>query len=1371
MVFPDVPDNAQLRKDSDINLMKVLESLAPVTADEDASVIPSSDGIERFRRQLQGSALSSGSEGTSTNATKSAVEDSTQTAETSSASDTSATPVESVAQAMGQQSDAAPSADGPQLSSVEGNEPFKVPHPQTPVYTPQPPPPPPVPPPAPPPAPPVIVTTKITPLPQMIGYHNNTLLDNRLSKPSTSQAKLVEDKNSAEGSGDMFKNNGLSADEAAFISGLHNSNEAKAEVPVVPVLPGSEGAIQDESVDASGDGKIASGSGASFGEHVPSSDSASGDYSSGSESVSDDKSPSSSGEKRNEIEVEATSGTNFLSGDDDKETSGESDSEDLPGSLGAFKGIEKIEKTAEDEKPTIVESTNNVQKPVENSQSAVPETAETVETAAVQTPQQPENTVQTPEKPAAVEQEADLMGSGSGTPLTPSATAESVTENSQAAVPQAADTVETAAVQTPQQPEITVQTPEKAAAVEQEADLMGSGSGTPLTTSATAESVTENSQAAVPQAADTVETAAVQTPQQPEITVQTPEKAAAVEQEADLMGSGSGTPLTPSATAESVTENSQAAVPQAADTVETASVQTPQQPEITVQTPEKAAAVEQEADLMGSGSDMTLTPSATVESFAENSQSALPQAADKVETSAVQKPQQAEITVQTPEKSAAVEEEADLMASGSGMPITPSATSESFPEIQTEAAAVQSPSEIEASASGQEPTRHKLPYHDPNYIREEQPEPRHPTSSTTKEESVINSADKALPIDSTKAQETVSQVNTVQDSLPKEESVINSADKALPIDSTKAQETVSQVNTVQDSLPKEESVINSADKALPIDSTKTQETVSQVNTVQDSLPESGSGSGSGSDSLFMSDSEEQLPGSVGAMGPNLMTMNNLAVASGDDSAEASASGSGTAETITSDNFKKDSIAKLSAEPLETDTIKSDSTVMNSVATKTASGSGAGAGDDISNDNDLQLPEASGEEITSGTATVSDSNSGVDVSTITSSKATPTLGSSSKTVESTNQQTVSTSTVAKDTVLSAKSSQDGSAKQTKTLPGSLGVEDSISFSGSGTSEGSTGLDNESDEIVGEGSTDDNEQLPQYKKTLGEDTYNKADDIRGETAASHAQEDQQPAISLKLPSFDLSKDSSLKAALGEAALNNAPMSFGSGSLGSGAEEEGSTDALEGSGITGTLEFTPVTNPEEALLKVSGTKGQNDETDGESENTDNEGSTKSLTSGESKHDVPASDIFEQEQPEIEVEDEERFDDEGWPKLGDTVDEQMLDHFMISQILEQNLTLFYGGLSGRSGTVGPPGPKGRFGDRGVTGEPGPFGSSGDIGAPGADGVLGTKGAPGPPGAYGRKGQRGPQGPPGTAGISWVSWYTRHQGIYWTTRTGFYNA
>ena len=49
----DVPDNVQLQKDSDINLMEVLESLAPVPGEEVVAVKPKGEGIERFRRRVE----------------------------------------------------------------------------------------------------------------------------------------------------------------------------------------------------------------------------------------------------------------------------------------------------------------------------------------------------------------------------------------------------------------------------------------------------------------------------------------------------------------------------------------------------------------------------------------------------------------------------------------------------------------------------------------------------------------------------------------------------------------------------------------------------------------------------------------------------------------------------------------------------------------------------------------------------------------------------------------------------------------------------------------------------------------------------------------------------------------------------------------------------------------------------------------------------------------------------------------------------------------------------------------------------------------------------------------------------------------------
>ena len=103
--------------------------------------------------------------------------------------------------------------------------------------------------------------------------------------------------------------------------------------------------------------------------------------------------------------------------------------------------------------------------------------------------------------------------------------------------------------------------------------------------------------------------------------------------------------------------------------------------------------------------------------------------------------------------------------------------------------------------------------------------------------------------------------------------------------------------------------------------------------------------------------------------------------------------------------------------------------------------------------------------------------------------------------------------------------------------------------------------------------------------------------------------------------------------------------------------------------------------------------------------------------------------------------------PKPGDTVDQQLLDRFMISQILEQNLTLFYGGLSGRPGKQGPVGPPGATGMRGMTGAMGPSGPIGDVGSPGADGESGPIGPPGLPGMPGFKGEKGPPGLMGLAG------------------------
>ena len=72
--------------------------------------------------------------------------------------------------------------------------------------------------------------------------------------------------------------------------------------------------------------------------------------------------------------------------------------------------------------------------------------------------------------------------------------------------------------------------------------------------------------------------------------------------------------------------------------------------------------------------------------------------------------------------------------------------------------------------------------------------------------------------------------------------------------------------------------------------------------------------------------------------------------------------------------------------------------------------------------------------------------------------------------------------------------------------------------------------------------------------------------------------------------------------------------------------------------------------------------------------------------------------------------------PYEGDIVTEAFLEHLMVSQLLEQNLNLFYTNMAGRPGeqgdpgTKGPPGPPGQPGLNGYPGPPGDPGSIGNI-------------------------------------------------------------
>lgn len=109
--------------------------------------------------------------------------------------------------------------------------------------------------------------------------------------------------------------------------------------------------------------------------------------------------------------------------------------------------------------------------------------------------------------------------------------------------------------------------------------------------------------------------------------------------------------------------------------------------------------------------------------------------------------------------------------------------------------------------------------------------------------------------------------------------------------------------------------------------------------------------------------------------------------------------------------------------------------------------------------------------------------------------------------------------------------------------------------------------------------------------------------------------------------------------------------------------------------------------------------------------------------------------------------------PQEGDIVTEQFLEHLMVSQLLEQNLNLFYTNMAGRPGEpgkAGSKGPPGQPGQPGIPGMPGPSGDPGSIGPPGEAGTKGLVGAPGLPGFrgdFGDAGESGLGGPPGSPG------------------------
>eukprot|EP00794_Sanderia_malayensis_P018812 gene18812-20708_t len=199
----------------------------------------------------------------------------------------------------------------------------------------------------------------------------------------------------------------------------------------------------------------------------------------------------------------------------------------------------------------------------------------------------------------------------------------------------------------------------------------------------------------------------------------------------------------------------------------------------------------------------------------------------------------------------------------------------------------------------------------------------------------------------------------------------------------------------------------------------------------------------------------------------------------------------------------------------------------------------------------------------------------------------------------------------------------------------------------------------------------------------------------------------------------------------------------------------------------------------------KKENNEDDDNNENSDENEQTKTKETSKNNEEEAGQreKILEhvnkqaqaQKHEELQPQDEEDDDEEDpkpkyagftdpsvWPKEGDIVTEDFLEHLMVSQLLEQNLKLFYTNMAGRPGPAGPAGEKGIPGQQGfpgmngmpgLQGEPGSIGPPGEPGIPGGvgpvgwPGMKGEMGDAGEPGLPGPRGSPGPPGPPGNPG------------------------
>ena len=220
--------------------------------------------------------------------------------------------------------------------------------------------------------------------------------------------------------------------------------------------------------------------------------------------------------------------------------------------------------------------------------------------------------------------------------------------------------------------------------------------------------------------------------------------------------------------------------------------------------------------------------------------------------------------------------------------------------------------------------------------------------------------------------------------------------------------------------------------------------------------------------------------------------------------------------------------------------------------------------------------------------------------------------------------------------SGSSSSGQSDSSASALPGSVGVEESFSSSGSAV------FDTSGSGFIPIGDIPQEDLLNTEVETSvsGSDEINVVESGAGEGSGAHSNKDEEveetalrshtdnlKPISFNLDSAGLQAD--VQAALGKTPIN---LGVGSGStygLGSGGGiDYGSTsDFLSGSGGSGTLELTPATTPSDAIVNLFGnTFGsagkENSRSSNNSVASSDEGSSfKHQKQGKNRHQIPVS------------------------------------------------------------------------------------------------------------------------------------------------------